>query len=156
MSLVAIEVSISTGIKRRLPEGSVRKSRVFVVAIKIHCLKKVSELRAYAGLKVSSCLDMKCLTASMSAFLIPESSAISISQAPCICSRASLPWTVIKVSLNHSWPSFFTRVLFPAPCPPTRVKTRSNFIPGLRILPTPPRRVTREASLVYMLSSAPK
>ena len=105
----------STGLNLLFPVESFRKSFLFEVPTKMHCLLYVSEVLAYAGLKVSSCLDIKCFVDSTSAFRKPESSAISMIQAPCICSSASLPWTVIKVSENHFPPSFLTIVLFPVP-----------------------------------------
>ena len=112
---------VSTTQKRRLPVVSLKNCDSFVVPMKTHCLGYSCKRRPYAGRNRSRCLVMKSLMVSASAFLIPASSPTSMIQTPSTCSYASLPCTEVKLSENHSPPSFAMRDDLPRPCEPLMV-----------------------------------
>ena len=99
---------------------------------------------------------MYCLTCSTSAFFNPDSSAISISQAPCSCSNDSLPWNVENVSENQAIPNRLKNVDLYVPCGPTKTNTISYLVPGLNTRATAAHNAFLIEALVYSESSAPK
>ena len=81
----------------------------------------------------------------MSAFRVPCISPISMIQTPWSFSAAvlSLVSARLRLSLNHSPPSFRSRVDLPMPGAPSRTRTVSNLHPGSRTRLIAPMSVFR-------------